>query len=409
MPSRPPTPRCGSPDARASPQRYALERAAIAARIVAAVDVSPLANTVYRCNFPDTPMRPCDVARLPRDFFDAAAADLWLLAPPCQPYTRNGAGRDAHDPRSGGLLHLIDAVLPAMRAPPSLLLLENVCGFAESDTRRRLIARLHELRYDVREQLLSPVHFGVPNSRMRYFLLARRDGACRWPPLPPAPIRPATEDDNGDDAAVAAADGGNGTDAAVGRAPARRIGAYLESSADATAGAVLTVPVPTLLRCGRLLDVVVPASRRSCCFTKAYGRYVEGTGSVLYESRDRCSGNNGSSDDDHVGLAIVHNAFRRYIDGDADAAADIARLHLRYFSPREIARLHGFPDSFSWPSHCSERQLWRLLGNSLSVDVVAPLLSGLVRGDWSSVPHMQATRICRPAAEHAPSSPRIVA
>ncbi|MED6278994.1 tRNA (cytosine-5-)-methyltransferase [Ilyodon furcidens] len=37
----------------------------------------------------------------------------------------------------------------------------------------------------------------------------------------------------------------------------------------------------TLLRYGSILDIVQAQSRRSVCFTKAYGRYVEGTGSVL--------------------------------------------------------------------------------------------------------------------------------
>ena len=28
-------------------------------------------------------------------------------------------------------------------------------------------------------------------------------------------------------------------------------------------------------------DILVPSDRRSCCFTKAYAHYAEGTGSVL--------------------------------------------------------------------------------------------------------------------------------
>jgi hypothetical protein len=37
----------------------------------------------------------------------------------------------------------------------------------------------------------------------------------------------------------------------------------------------------TLNRFGNILDIVTPSSKKSCCFTKAYGHYVEGTGSVL--------------------------------------------------------------------------------------------------------------------------------
>ena len=38
---------------------------------------------------------------------DGFAADLWLLAPPCQPYTRRGLKRDAKDPRAASFLHLL--------------------------------------------------------------------------------------------------------------------------------------------------------------------------------------------------------------------------------------------------------------------------------------------------------------
>lgn len=50
-------------------------------------------------------------------------------------------------------------------------------------------------------------------------------------------------------------------------------------------------------------------------------------------------------------------------------------LQLRYFTPREVANLHSFPDSFSYPAHVTKRQQYALLGNSLSVAVVADLLT----------------------------------
>lgn len=78
------------------------------------------------------------------------------------------------------------------------------------------------------------------------------------------------------------------------------------------------VPEATVTNQGVLFDVVKPADRRSCCFTKAYGRYVEGTGSVLQT-----------------------NANAR--DGD------VHDMRLRYLTPREIARLHCFPDDYGFP------------------------------------------------------------
>jgi len=56
---------------------------------------------------------------------------------------------------------------------------------------------------------------------------------------------------------------------------------------------------------------------------------------------------------------------------------DLFDMRLRYFSPREIARLHGFPEDFRFPPSLSTRQQYQLLGNSLSVTVVQALLEVL--------------------------------
>jgi tRNA (cytosine38-C5)-methyltransferase len=59
-------------------------------------------------------------------------------------------------------------------------------------------------------------------------------------------------------------------------------------------------------------------------------------------------------------------------------------MDIRYFTPYEIARLHGFPVgrinhlSFEFPPGVETMQQYRLLGNSLSVTVVSRLLEGLL-------------------------------
>lgn len=60
-----------------------------------------------------------------------------------------------------------------------------------------------------------------------------------------------------------------------------------------------------------------------------------------------------------------------------DLATWLAGLGVRYFAPREIANLHSFPADFSFPPGVSLRQQCALLGNSLSVAVVAHLLTYL--------------------------------
>jgi tRNA (cytosine38-C5)-methyltransferase len=67
---------------------------------------------------------------------------------------------------------------------------------------------------------------------------------------------------------------------------------------------------------------------------------------------------------------------------------DISLLHklqLRYFSPSEILRIsHFLPiketrfTTFVWPSNVSEKTKYRLLGNSVNVDVIRRLLDFLL-------------------------------
>jgi tRNA (cytosine38-C5)-methyltransferase len=46
-----------------------------------------------------------------------------------------------------------------------------------SQSREALVKQLDSLNYEIQECLLSPVQFGIPNHRLRYYLIAfRRDG-----------------------------------------------------------------------------------------------------------------------------------------------------------------------------------------------------------------------------------------
>ncbi len=57
---------------------------------------------------------------------------------------------------------------------------------------------------------------------------------------------------------------------------------------------------------------------------------------------------------------------------------EISSLGLRYFTPSEVARLHSFPESFSFPEHVTLRQQYALLGNSVSALVIGDLLRYLL-------------------------------
>lgn len=57
----------------------------------------------------------------------------------------------------------------------------------------------------------------------------------------------------------------------------------------------------------------------------------------------------------------------------------LRKLKLRYFSPREVANLMGFPPEFSFPETSTIKQRYRTLGNSISVKLVSELMRYLMK------------------------------
>lgn len=94
------------------------------------------------------------------------------------------------------------------------------------------------------------------------------------------------------------------------------------------------------------------------CFTSAYGRYIRGTGSILY-------------DDDSCEMKLLTPEEREF---NEDWAKDLDLSKLRYFSGMELCRIFGFNDDFSFPAGCSMKQQWKLVGNSLNVNLASRLV-----------------------------------
>lgn len=132
------------------------------------------------------------IEALTLEYYNRVAADIWTMSPPCQPYTRVGLQQGSQDARSRSFLYLLD-VLKQMVHRPKYILVENVKGFEvshlvlpisscmharlnhdviqESDSRDMLVETLEDCGYIFQEFLLTPLQLGIPNSRMRYYLL----------------------------------------------------------------------------------------------------------------------------------------------------------------------------------------------------------------------------------------------
>ena len=129
--------------------------------------MNPNANTTYALNFPGTELVAKDIKRLTPKTLDRFGATMWLMSPPCQPFSRRGARRDVDDACSAGFLQLL-RTLPQLRTPPEVILLENVEGFEGSRAHERLLSTVRAMAcgYSYRQFVLSPHNFG-PGARVR--------------------------------------------------------------------------------------------------------------------------------------------------------------------------------------------------------------------------------------------------
>ena len=328
---------------------YALKESGVSFRVIGALDINTLANQVYKHNFTNTKLLQTNIESVKADYLDKLNADMWTISPPCQPYTRQGKQMASDDPRSRSFSTLVNN-LSEMKYPPRYLFLENVKGFEISDTRELLKSALKSKGYYVQEVLVSPIDFGIPNSRLRYYMMAK---------LKPFRLKLNDEILNiSDDEKVLDGEFYKYLQEKIEKSCFKRtISKYIEK--EKTNQYLLTDEV--LLRFHEILDIVNENSTKSCCFTKAYGNYVQGTGSIL-------------TNVDMETVKFTYEKIRKLSDRN-EKLANLKRLGLRYFSPEEVASLLCFPaGGLSFPLELTFKQRYRLLGNSICVLVVAKLM-----------------------------------
>ncbi|CAK9020278.1 unnamed protein product [Durusdinium trenchii] len=301
------------------------------------VESSPLANEVYSCNFnvPYGPLLPKDIRRVAKS--EVEGADLWLMSPPCQPYTRMGLRRDLEDGRAKPLQHLAQ-LLPTLERPPEAVLLENVVGFENSASFELISEALCRAGLEVRHFSLSPLQLGIPNRRPRIYLMAFQSEQPRVHPLETEFPGLLESPEN------------------------RQLSEYLQLQKEHQ-----SVPerlLDLLWEKGQRWEVVTPNSTSSSTFTSGY-----------------------------TTPCFDAHRFGPLLATDAEGHPELEPRHLpggrvqrlvapgedvRYFTPLELLQIHGFPKSFHFPETVTEHQRYKLIGDSISVDVVAELLRYLL-------------------------------
>jgi tRNA (cytosine38-C5)-methyltransferase len=294
-------------------------------------DINPHTNATYVLNFQKLVVQK-DIRHV------SLQEGIWLLSPPCQPFTRTGKKRDVEDERCQGLMHLISHIPVFL---PWMLFLENVVGFEASLARKELVERLDACGYTWKEYLLSPLQLGIPNDRPRYYLCAQRPGyqeylekvlaqvACPNP-IQHVPLQDQTKES------------------------VKTVFDYLDPD---TQQAILEHRDPEIPEFPRSLyqsryafdptSICHPSNTTSPCFTKAYGKHSVYSGGFLQTRR-------------------LQDPIEEWLQRPMEA---VTELGLRLFRPSEIQRLQGFHD-LVFPETMTEIQKYKMLGNSMSVDAV---------------------------------------
>ncbi|XP_055682731.1 tRNA (cytosine(38)-C(5))-methyltransferase [Lutzomyia longipalpis] len=309
----------------------ALEEAKVDFTVVAAVDINTIANDVYQENYPETSVWNRNIQSIRQEEIDCLGVNTILMSPPCQPFTRVGKKQDLGDRRTDGFIAVCEKLISSPKV--ERVLMENVKGFETSCAREMFIEKLQELGFHCREFLLSPHSVGIPNSRTRYYCIARRQsflGLINEEITTELPGDPGMRD--------------------------------LVDFIDSNAGEEYKLPVESIGKNCWVLDIVTPTSKNSMCFTKAYTHLLRGTGSVFCPKTDE----------------EVRNTFEclsKLPPEREEYKKLLESLEMRFFTPNEVAELMGFKGGIKWPDNVSNRQKYKLLGNSLNVSVVQVLIN----------------------------------
>jgi DNA (cytosine-5)-methyltransferase 1 len=162
-------------------------------RVVAAVDIDPVACKTYRRNHKSTYLIQEDIRNVNPEVIrektlGSRPLDMLVVCAPCQPFSNQNRYKDERDTRKELIL---ESVRFAKALQPRLIMFENVPGLAGksfAEILEKLVTRLSSLGYVCgKPTKINAADYGVPQRRHRCILLAARG---QNPPILPAPTTP---------------------------------------------------------------------------------------------------------------------------------------------------------------------------------------------------------------------------
>ena len=273
------------------------------------------AQKTYRVNYGEVPAG--DITKI--DPKSIPNHDILLGGFPCQPFSQAGLKRGFEDAR-GTLFFNIAAILKEKR--PKAFMLENVKqlrGHDKGNTIKVILNILNELNYYVPEpQVLNAYHFGVPQNRERIIIVGFNKD-------------------------------------------------YLPQEFDEFRYPTGTVDEKVCV--GNILEDNVP--EKYTISDKLYQGHLtrkkehkekgNGFGFCLFDAKSK----------------YTSTISARYYKDGSEALIDQGDKNPRMLTPRECARLQGFPEDFIIP--VSNAQSYKQFGNSVCINVIEAVANEMVK------------------------------
>lgn len=146
--------------------QQALDSLKIKYKCVKSAEIDLKACETYRNNFNENPF--CDIHNLDQ----IEPFDVLLAGFPCQSFSYAGKQQGFADTR-GTLFFEVERIIAKYR--PKFCLLENVRGLTSHDkgrTFQTVLDHLHRLGYHTEYRLINSSNYGVPQNRVRIYILA---------------------------------------------------------------------------------------------------------------------------------------------------------------------------------------------------------------------------------------------
>lgn len=246
---------------------------------------------------------------------DVPRHDILIGGFPCQPFSHAGLKRGFEDTR-GTLFFDVARIIDHRK--PSMVLLENVKGFTTHDKGRTMAVvkeTLEELGYNVFHKVLNAKDFGVPQNRERVFIVAINK---------------------------------------------KKMGSI---------GFEYPTPKKVETKLGDILDAKV--DEKYTISNKLWA------GHKRRLKEHRAKGNGFGYSLFNTKSPYTSTISARYYKDGSEILIEQKDANPRKLTPREAARLQGFPEKFKIP--VSDNQAYKQFGNSVAVPVIHAIAKNMVK------------------------------